>query len=179
MSDTSHHDQTGWEGILDHDETIIWQGRPDGGFHLTPGMPFTIIFALFFSGFALFWMIMAARAGGLFWTFGLIHFGVGLALLFGTTMGPSFVRRRTWYTLTNQPAFIAKNLPIAGRSLKSYPITSDMAITLTEGRKQSIYFASKRDRNDDSAGDRKIGFEQISDARDVLKLIRAIQKDKS
>jgi len=177
MTDSLHQDPAGWDGILDTDEKIIWQGRPDSGFQLTPGMSGTIVFSLFFTGFALFWMIMAAKGGGLMWTFGLIHFSAGLALLFGTTMGPSFVRRRTWYTLTNQRAFIAKDLPIRGRSLKSYPITPDMTITLREGRSQSILFASVRDQYSDDGQSTEIGFEMIADAREVLKMIRAIQKD--
>lgn len=179
MTDAKPALDESWDGILDTDETIIWQGRPDGSFAVTPGMISSGVFGLFFTGFAVFWMLMAAQAGGFFWTFGLIHFSVGLALLGGTVLGPSFMRRRTWYTLTNQRAFIAKTRPLVGRSLKSYPITPDTVIELQDGAPSSIMFATQRKRRGKTYRMVPVGFERIDDARHVLQLLRNIQKDQA
>ena len=74
---------TGWDGILDDDEAIVWQGRPDGKVVFRPGNIIGFLFGLAFAIFALFWMILAASAGGFFWAFGLIHFSVGIGISFG------------------------------------------------------------------------------------------------
>lgn len=179
MKETALARDEGWDGILDTDETIIWQGRPDGSFVVTGGMITSGLFGLFFAGFAVFWMVIASQGGGFFWMFGLIHFGAGVALVAGTVLGPSFMRRRTWYTLTNQRAFIAKTRPFAGRSLKSYPINADTVIELRDGAPASIMFASQRKRQGKTHKMVPIGFERIDDARNVLQLLRNIQKDQA
>ncbi len=181
---TALHDNTGtnvnddgWAGLLDDDETILWQGRPDGRFTFKPSMVPTTIFGLFFSGFALFWMIGASQAGGIFWMFGLLHFGVGLAIVIASLFKTSFVRRRTWYTLTDKRAFIAKKLPMMGRSIRSYPITSRTVIEYKDADFDSILFANEERNSKNGAYNVPIGFEQLADGKPVLQMIRGIQKD--
>ncbi|MEL6684624.1 MAG: aspartate carbamoyltransferase catalytic subunit [Pseudomonadota bacterium] len=173
---TKADDDQVWKDILDDDEHVVWQGRPDAAFVLTPAMIGTAIFAIFFAGFALFWMIGASFAGGIFWTFGLLHFGAGIALLVGTLAGPSFIRKRTFYSLTNKRAFVAKDLPMKGRTLKSYPITQDTQLEYRENDKSSVYFSTETHKTDDATITKNIGFERINDAREVLRLMRNIQK---
>ncbi len=182
MMDALHDGTTapqddGWQGLLDNDETILWQGRPDGSFVFKPSMLFTTIFGIFFSGFTLFWMIGASQAGSIFWMFGLLHFGAGLAIIFGGLFKTSFVKRRTWYTLTDKRAFIAKKLPLAGRSIRSYPITSRTVTEYHDGRFSSIFFANEERNGKNGAHNVPIGFERIADGKSVLQLIRGIQKD--
>ena len=165
-----------WEGLLDKDEQVIWQGRPDASFVATPSMFGVGAFSVFFTSFALFWMIGASQAGGLFWMFGLIHFSAGLAMFVRTVFGPSFVRARTFYTLTRRRAFIAKDLPIFGRSLKSYPINANTTIEFKDGRLPSIIFATETRMGTKGQPSRDIGFERIADGRNVLQLIRDIQR---
>jgi len=166
-----------WAGLLDKDETILWQGRPDGGFAFKPSMIFTTVFGLFFSGFALFWMIMASTGGGYFWTFGLIHFFAGFAVILGPLFGGMWMRRHTWYTLTDRRAFIATDLPIKGRSLKSYPIIADTVIDYQDNALPSVFFASKTVPTKNGSKEVPIGFERIVDGPSVLKHIRKIQQD--
>ncbi len=166
-----------WEGILDADEEIIWQGRPSPGFAFRPAMIFSTLFGLIFAGFALFWMVMAASAGGYFWTFGLIHFSVGVIIIVGPFFFPSFRRRRTWHTLTNRRAFIATELPVVGKKLKSYPITAETPIELRDDPIPSVMFATETKRGKNSTYTVPIGFELIHDAREVLTLLRSVQKD--
>ena len=166
----------GWEGILDTGETILWQGRPDGKIVLRPANTATFVFGLAFAGFALFWMIMASTAGGFFWAFGLIHFSVGLGLSFGAIFWGVFVRRHTWYTLTDRRAFIATDLPIGGRSLKSYPITDDTVLDFAPGDPGSIWFDEEVRRSKNTTTRKKIGFERIEDGEKVYRMFRDIQE---
>ncbi len=168
---------SGWEGILDPDETILWQGRPDTGIHFRPAHLVTVIFGLAFAGFALFWMIVAAAAGGGFWMFGLLHFAVGLGLTLGPFLWGPFRRRRTWYTLTDRRAFIATDLPLVGKRLKSYPLTGDRALDFLPGPPATIHFA--RETRQGSKGRRyqvPVGFEFIEDGEAVYRLMRDLQQ---
>ena len=167
----------GWEGLLDEGENILWQGRPDKALHIKPRAVGGAIFGLFFAGFALFWMVMASQAGGVFWMFGLLHFAIGLSIVFGALFYPSWKRRHTWYTLTNRRAFIAEDVPFRQRSLKSYPITQDTPIELRGEEFATLIFAreTKRD-NDGDTTSTEIGFERIAEGKRVFQLIRDIQR---
>lgn len=167
---------TGWQGILDDDEDIIWQGRPDGKIVFRAGNILTLLFGMAFAGFALVWMIIAASAGGFFWAFGLIHFAVGIGVGFGSLFFSAWRRRNTWYTLTSKRAFIASHLPIQGKRLKSFPITPDTSLEYAEGNPASIYFAEETRRGKNSTYQVKIGFERIPDAAAVYKQFRAVQE---
>lgn len=166
----------GWQGILDEGERILWQGRPDGAVVWKPAHYVISLFGLAFAGFALFWMIMAAQAGGFFWMFGLLHFFVGLALAGGGPFGSAYLRRHSWYTLTDRRAFIASDVPMMGRRLKSYPIDADSRLELAEGDPGSVYFATRRRRTKNGSYRVPVGFERIEDARGVYRMIRDIQR---
>lgn len=166
----------GWQGILDDDEEIRWQGRPDDAVVWKLRYLFTGIFGLFFAGFALFWMSMAASAGGYFWMFGLIHFSVGLGIAFVPPFGNAWRRRHSWYTLTNRRALIATDLPLLGRKLKSYPIRRDTMLEFDSGDPATIIFSSETRRTNNGSRTVKIGFDRIPDGRTVYALIRDIQK---
>lgn len=166
----------GWEGILDDGEDILWQGRPDTRIVFNPANVITFLFGLAFAAFALFWMIMAASAGGFFWAFGLIHFSVGFGISFGAIFWDAFKRARTWYTLTGPRAFIATELPVLGKSLKSYPIDADTMLDFREGHPSSIFFAAEQRRGKNSTYTVNIGFQRIADGRAVYQIFRDIQK---
>jgi len=165
----------GWEGILDPGETIIWQGRPDGAITLKPRNIMTLIFGIVFAGFALFWMTMAAQAGGGFWMFGLLHFSVGLGIIFAALFWGAYQRRHSWYTLTNTRALIATDMPLLGRKLKSWPIIADSVLELTQGPPDTVHFAEKTKRSKNGSYQVPIGFERIDDGREVFRLMRDIQ----
>ncbi len=166
----------GWEGILDEGETIVWQGRPDGAFEFRLGDIFTGIFGLFFAGFALFWMVMASAAPGPFWMFGLLHFGVGVSIMIGPPVWRTWRRRHTWYTLTTRRAFIATDMPMMGRKLKSYPITEDTPLTLEGDTPGTVIFATERRRRKNGYYDADIGFERLDNAGEVYSLMRKTQR---
>ena len=164
-----------WEDILDPGEVILWQGRPDGLFHLDATSIIMGLFGAAFAGFALFWMVMASAAGGWFWMFGLIHFSVGIAIMAYGPIGRPFMRRHTWYTLTNRRALIATDLPVLGKRLHSYVITSDTPISMIETDLATINFATKQVRTKRGIRTDDIGFERIADGRKVMSLMRKVQ----
>lgn len=166
---------TTWEHILDDDERILWQGKPDGAIVLHPRNIFGLLFGLFFSGFALFWMIGAAQGGGLFWMFGLLHFAVGLGIVFGAVGWGAFKRRRSWYTLTDRRAFIATSLPLRGNGLKSYPIGAGTQLELVDGPLATVNFHTETKRGENGSYEVPVGFERIADGQKVFRLMRDIQ----
>ncbi|MDJ0826403.1 MAG: aspartate carbamoyltransferase catalytic subunit [Rhodobacter sp.] len=166
----------GWEGILDDGESILWQGRPGTRVVWRVAHTASLLFGLAFAGFALFWMIMASQAGGGFWMFGLIHFFVGLGVAFGPPYWSAWRRRHTWYTLTDRRAFIATDLPLQGRKLKSYPIDAKTPLDFQDGEKPSIYFAHTYRRTKNGSTRVPIGFERLVDGEAVYKLFRDVQR---
>lgn len=167
--------KSGWESILDPGENIIWQGRPDGAITLRPRNIMLLIFGLFFAGFALFWMIMVAQAGGGFWMFGLLHFAVGAGIVFAALFWGAYRRRRSWYTLTNTRAIIATDLPLIGKRLKSWPITAESVLDLQQGPPDTVNFAETIKRGKNGSYRVSIGFERIEDGREVYRLMRDVQ----
>ena len=168
-------DRSGWDGILDDGERILWQGRPDGHIVLTALHIPLVLFGTAFAGFALFWMIMAAFAGGFFWMFGLIHFLVGVGLVVGPPIFSAFRRRRTWYTLTDRRAFIATDLPVSGRKFRSYPIDEDTRLDFVDDDPSSVHFAEAVRRGRNSTYRVPVGFERIENGRSVYSLIRRVR----
>lgn len=167
---------SGWDGILAQDEHILWQGRPDPSLHFSAEGIAGLLFGLFFAGFALVWMILAATAGGLFWMFGLIHFSVGLSLAFGAFFKQPFLNRHTWYSLTNHRAFIATDLPFVGKRLRSYAIDAGTSLSMDEGPLSTLYFATEAYRHKGRSKTRRIGFNRIADGPHVYSLMRDIQR---
>jgi hypothetical protein len=167
----------GWEGLLRDGEEILWQGRPEPGIALKPTHIFSTLFGLAFSGFAVFWMVMASRAGGFFWMFGLIHFSVGISMSVGTIIGPAYMRGKTWYTLTNRRAFIADISIFGQKRLNFYPIAPETPISIITGNYTTINFASKTRRGKNRTYTVPIGFERLNDGPTVSKLISDMQKD--
>ena len=165
----------GWANILDPGEEILWQGRPDGAVTLRPRNIMMLVFGLFFAGFALFWMVMAAQSGGGFWMFGLIHFSVGAGIIFSAVFWGAFKRRRSWYTLTDKRAIIASDLPIIGKRLKSWPITSQSVLELEQGPPDTVNFAETYKRGKNGSTRIAIGFERIDDGSKVYRLLRDVQ----
>lgn len=165
-----------WDGILEEGETILWQGRPVRRFRIKWGQVPTLLFGSAFSAFALFWMIMAMAASGPFWMFGLIHFTVGLAVALGPIILDNLLRKNTWYTLTDRRAFIATDMPMAGRKLKSYPINRSTLLTFQDGDPPSIYFAEEFHNTRNGSRRIEVGFESIDDAPAVMETMRSIQR---
>lgn len=176
MSGRLHaHTGEGWDGVLMPGEEILWQGRPDAAFQFGAAQFATALFGLFFAGFATVWMLLASTGGGYFWTFGLIHFSVGIGLAIGAFVYAPWRRRHTWYTLTNRRAFIATDLPFAGRKLRSWPIDADTGISHDGGDPATVHFAQEFIQTKNGTRTVPIGFERISEGELVHRMMAGIR----
>ncbi|SIO17674.1 hypothetical protein [Vannielia litorea] len=180
----------GWEGLLDDDEEILWQGRPAGGIVVRGSDLFESLFGLFFAGFAVFWISMASSMGAprngpgifaLFPLFGLPFLAVGLYLAFGKFFWRAHVRRNTNYTLTNKRGFIATDV-FNNRKLRSYALQDGLELEQT-ARGDTLWFATElvttRGKNGTRTYRKKIGFELIEGGPRVMGLARKALKAQS
>lgn len=164
-----------WESLLDPGEVIIWQGQPAPGVRLEWDSGFQPFFFLFFTGFSLFWMVMASNAPGPFWMFGLLFFGIGVYNLIGVHFWKAMRRRNTCYTLTNKRAFIGTNLG-GKRTLGSYPIAADTPLHFEEGDLADIWFAKETHRTQKGTIATDVGFQRLAEGREVFAKFRQIQR---
>lgn len=180
----------GWEGILEEGETILWQGRPVTGVRLQDFFSFPLIFGLFFTGFSLVWITMArmmtrGEEFSIFPLFGLPFLLVGLYVSFGLPFGKDYVRKRSWYTLSDRKAYVATDL-FGRRRLKAVPYAEMNILELEDGSPGSVTFKrevsvshyTRRSRNGGRSRRTQTtttntGFERIEDARAVYRMIAA------
>lgn len=176
----------GWEGILDRGERILWQGRPVPGFSMAPFQPLRLLMGVFFTVFSVFWMGMAGWITGMmdddvpilfafFPFFGLPFLFAGLWNAGVYAIWRSYARGHTTYTLTSKRGIIARDLPVVGRTMKSYVITSDNKIDLKDSDPGTVWFAEHITRSQNRTATTPIGFVRIADARKVYGLMREIQ----
>lgn len=165
-----------WDGILEDGETLLWQGQPDPSLRLGAINIPQALMGLFFMGFSVFWMNMAAMAGGFFWMFGLIFFFIGLRNSIGQVVLEPKIRRKTWYSLSNRRAFIASDHPWKGRSLKSYEIGADSELDYTRGQTDAVYFSREKRSGSKRSYWVKIGFENLPDGSEAYRLLQEIKK---
>ena len=86
-------------------EKIVWKGRPDAVESAKVGL-LKFFFGVFFFGFSLFWMYMAASMdGGLFALFGLPFAAVGFWMVSGPARN-YLKSARTYYAITDQRVII-------------------------------------------------------------------------
>ena len=104
---------TGYDGSLYneirsffHDgEQILWLGKPCQSANV-PTSPFLVIFSIFWLGFAVFWTVTAASAGGAFGLFGIPFLCIGVYLVYTVTVGKKRKLERTVYAVTDRRAMI-------------------------------------------------------------------------
>ncbi len=92
-------------------ESIQWVGQPDPTKLVSPADWIMIPFSLFWCGFAVFWEVTALtgivssrEATPLIWIFplfGIPFVLVGLYMVFGRFIAKKYMRKRTYYAVTN------------------------------------------------------------------------------
>ena len=167
---------SGWEDILDQGEVIIWQGRPDSTRIWYPVHYACLLLGLVISVFAIIWMNLLVQEGDWDWMYGILILCMGLLTMFGLPFGKPYLWSKSWYFLTNKRALITTDLPVLGRRLKSYPITSQTPLELEERYKTIVFFTTKTRRNSRGSYKVGVGFDRIDDANHVFQLMREIQK---
>ncbi len=113
-------------------EQVVWSGQPRQGITLRGSDAFAIPFSLLWAGFAVFWLVSAARSGAPlpFVLFGVPFVLVGVYIVFGRFFVEAKQREKTFYALTPQRIIIASGL--FSRKVKSLPLKTLAEISLSE-----------------------------------------------
>lgn len=150
-----------WADILDADEVILWQGRPDRRISVPlSGIP-QILVGCLFAAMALHWISNGLTGKGAFWVIPLLFLSIGLWTALYPIFGEAQLRRHTFYSL--------------GKSLKTWPIEPATAPEFEPGSPGSIFFAEEPRRSRNGPYMRRIGFERIEDANHVFRMMREMQ----
>ena len=93
------------------DEYILWKGKPEDGNLVTRQDIFMIPFSIMWCGFAIFWETTAILDGGpiFFCLWGIPFVLVGLYMVFGRFIHIKFLRKRTFYVITNKKIIRSRN----------------------------------------------------------------------
>ena len=182
----------GWDGLLAPGETVLWQGQPIPGIAWVGLMSADAIFGAVITLFSLFWLgfsaILITTMGtpAVFMIFplvGLPFLAIGLYMLFGRLFVDAARRRGTWYTVTDQRAFIAEDA-LGRRSLQSYPIIDMRELSLIDDMPGDVRFGQisasrsihpvdpRRRQRLVTNSTTQIGFFRIAEARVVWRLLR-------
>jgi hypothetical protein len=185
---------SGWDGILEPGETILWQGQPVPGIIWRDMINARLPMGIIFTGFSTVWITLAIWMATsieapilmrlLFPTFGLPFLGIGLYMLAGHLLWDAMVRRGTWYTLTDRTAFVATDI-LGRRKLDSFPIATMAPAELIDGNPGDVIFGMAHHGFPDPVamqggpGKRLMirtgattGFRRITEARTVWRLLR-------
>ena len=88
-------------------EVLLWTGRPNPGrvFHSDDG--YAIPFSLLWGGFFVFWENMAVKSGSLFMiVWGIPFIVIGQYVIWGRFLYDAWIKRRTFYAITNRRVLI-------------------------------------------------------------------------
>jgi hypothetical protein len=127
-----------FERDLDRGERVVWTGQPDARRIFTPADVFLVPFSLVWGGFALYWEATVLGWTGsppappAFAVFGLPFVVLGLYFMVGRFFYQGWVKRNTYYALTNRRALILRQL--RGRHLDSIPLATIPSLTTTASR---------------------------------------------
>lgn len=188
----------GWEDILEPQEQILWQGRPEARFDWTLVWSNDGRSGLFLTAFSLFWIYQAARTAHsgasddpisfLFPLFGIPFLLIGLNKLFGTPWRALRLLRGSHYTLTDRNAFIGTELG-GKRELQRFGLTDGMTPAWEDGSPGSVWFALRTSPQGGWFGKssggaftpqtERVGFQAIPEARQVFGLMLEAQSKRA
>ena len=176
-------DSNRWEDYLDADEKLLWQGAPATGLRFSGKGAVMSVFGVFFFGFSVFWITMAATMANtgsafdfLFPLFGLPFVAVGFWLVIGHWFFDAYKRKKSRYALTNKRAIIARS--VFGRKLESYEITENSPVSLVQGTFDTVNFAHRKVQSKNGVQTVDIGFRFITEGLSVFNLLKSIKVGK-
>jgi hypothetical protein len=176
-------------GHLDADEKTLWHGSPPTGIMFRKSDWFLVPFCFLWFGFALFWEASVlglfsdapGRAPVFFPLFGLIFVCIGFYMAIGRFFWDALVRAQSLYALTNKRAIILTRFP--SRGIRSIGLNAATEVS-TEERADGagdVIFGARAAFASGFRGWPGVGtggefvFEQVRDARGLLRIVRQIQ----
>jgi hypothetical protein len=168
---------------LEPDEEILWEGKPDPGFHFGVVGFVALVFGLIVVGAAWgFLLLLGPEADAVFWQILLGATVIAIALTFLFPYLDMRARRDTRYLLTDRRAFVwqprqANRVP---QDSHGWPINLKTKIRYRPGDPGTIYFGIRPAPHHNgiaapTAGF-DVGFERISEAEAVYHLMTEITR---
>jgi hypothetical protein len=175
----------GIQGELGPEERVLWSGQPRPGVRLTGADAFLIPVSLLWCGGAISAGYSAIKSGTD--PFGMAFVGVfvlaGLYIVFGRFFVDAWLRRKTFYAVTNERVLIVTEA--FGRKVRTLSLRTLPEMTLRERRDGSgeILFGPPGPYDMWSGAGwpgmgafRSARFEAIADVRDVFSLVQDAQR---
>ena len=101
-------------------ENILWKGKPEKGGIFTKQDVFMIPFSILWCGFAFIWFFAALEAG-IFALFGVPFILIGLYLVAGRFFVTAYLRKNTFYIITNKKIIRKKGKRVDMIEIASLP----------------------------------------------------------
>ena len=134
----------GLEDAFADNEEILWQDRPVKGVLWNNEVIIGVGIGVLIATGAEKWLLKFSQAGSGAWSLDPTHVILGLLFALVSLAYPVYMRRNTWYTLTNRRAIITTKLPVLGKRFKGHAIAQDSKLEHKKGRLASVYFKEFR-----------------------------------
>jgi hypothetical protein len=176
---------------LDPAEQVRWVGQPRQGIFLRVGDLGMFPFSLFWGGFAIVWETIAIRSilfgnGApafikfLFPLWGIPFVIIGLYIMIGRFFVDSWLRRRTWYAITDRRVLI---LTVgATRRLSSFDLRTLSEVNFqqhSDGTGSIAFgptlYVSRNRRGFNFPGTQRNQFDHTPEAADAYRILREVQ----
>lgn len=104
-----------FQGRLLPGERVLWEGQPAQGLLMTSRDALLIPFSLVWCGFAVFWTFGANGMGAppFFLLWGAMFICIGLYFVVGRFAADAWLRRRTYYAVTDRRVLILRLAPLS------------------------------------------------------------------
>ncbi len=124
------------------DERVVWSGRPSGGLVLTGEDVFLVPLSLLWFGFTIFWESNATRshAPSFFVLWDAMFVCAGLYFVAGRFLFDAWLRRRTYYALTDQRILIERSRPFGNFTAVSLSGLNDSRLSEQASGRGTIRF---------------------------------------
>lgn len=167
---------------LEPGEYILWKGRPERGFAVTPGEKWDMRIGLSWCGGAVLWMAVAFfnRASGHQLLYGLIFFCLGLFWLMGQPLWALWARRRTAYVITNKRIFRRRGQRVDMLEGSAMPSTH---LVIHKNGNGTIQFGRQMEYRYDTFGRRRMyinrhlfALENLARAEQVQQILTQVER---
>ncbi len=127
-------------------EEILWVGKPSAG-SAPRQSAFSIVFMIFWLGFAVFWTVTAAAMAGFMAIFGLLFVGIGIGIFYNMFFGRKKSMNSSIYAVTETRAIIIADIPRRGKTCTEYVFANHMGVSVenVQGNIGTIRFAPNDD----------------------------------